>query len=268
MEGTGWWVEETLHGAGPWVLLSWIFWVIFSITLHELGHGVAAIRVGDDTPIRLNRMTMNPLVHMGPTSLIVFAVIGIAWGAMPVNPHRFRGKHADALVAAAGPAVNVGLFAICIVAFSVISEYMFTRPAYEVLEKELAARAAQVEPADESQSFEKIAEEIASDFSGFNATIEGKEGSLSVMAREFFFTGALLNAVLLVLNLLPIPPLDGSRILASFSGSYRRLAEGPHATTIALIAILFIFLSGSSFIWGAGGWLTGEASSAITSILP
>ena len=50
-------------------------------------------------------MTWNPIVHMGWLSLGVFALIGIAWGAMPVNPSRFRGRHGDALVTAAGPAM-------------------------------------------------------------------------------------------------------------------------------------------------------------------
>jgi Zn-dependent protease len=107
----GWWVERVLSGPdGTVVLLSWVFWVIFSITLHELAHGWAAIRQGDDTPIRMGRMTMNPLVHMGGMSLLVFALIGIAWGAMPVDPSRFRWKRRGRIVVAgAGPAMNLVL---------------------------------------------------------------------------------------------------------------------------------------------------------------
>jgi len=212
MEATGWWVADTLRNQGLFVLLAWAFWVIFSICLHELGHGYAAIRLGDDTPIRQGRMTLNPLVHMGPTSLIVFAVVGIAWGMMPVNPHRLRGRHGDAAVAAAGPAVNVGLWALCVVALAAVAE--------------LAA-----------------------------------ESTLRANAIEFFWTGAYLNAVLLALNLLPIPPLDGSRIVSSFVPSYRRLAEGPNAGMISLIGILFVFFVAGDFLFGAGadasGWAVG-----------
>ena len=85
-----WWVHEEFRAGGLVAVLSWAFWVIFSITLHELGHGWAAIRQGDDTPRRFGRMTLNPLVHMGVPSLVMFALIGIAWGAMPVEPSRFR----------------------------------------------------------------------------------------------------------------------------------------------------------------------------------
>ena len=109
-----WWVASAWEVA-PAYLVSWVFWVIFSITLHELGHGWAALRQGDDTPRTMGHMTWNPVVHMGQMSLIVFAVVGIAWGAMPVNPSRFRSRHGEAIVAAAGPATNLALAIGCIV---------------------------------------------------------------------------------------------------------------------------------------------------------
>ena len=80
-----WWVHQEYRSGGLVAVLSWAFWVIFSITLHELGHGWAAIRQGDDTPRRLGRMTLNPLVHMGVPSLVMFALIGIAWGAIATD---------------------------------------------------------------------------------------------------------------------------------------------------------------------------------------
>ena len=75
--------------------------------LHELAHGWAAIWLGDQTPVRQGRMTGNPLVHMGPWSLLMLAVAGIAWGQMPIDRTRLRGRHGEAIVAAAGPAMNV-----------------------------------------------------------------------------------------------------------------------------------------------------------------
>lgn len=103
-----WWVQQALQAAGYVYLFSWVFWVIFSICLHELAHGWTAIAQGDDTPVALGHMTMNPLVHMGPISLLVFALIGIAWGQMPVTPSRFvEGRLGEAKVAAAGPAMNL-----------------------------------------------------------------------------------------------------------------------------------------------------------------
>jgi len=111
---SGWWVHGLVQDGRVLELVAWIFWVLLSITLHELGHGVAAIRQGDRTPIETGRMTFNPIVHMGGLSLLAFALIGIAWGLMPVDPSRFRdGRLGRAFVAAAGPAVNLVLVIAC-----------------------------------------------------------------------------------------------------------------------------------------------------------
>ena len=101
-----WWVA-TFWEMDPMFLVAWVFWVIASICLHELAHGWAAIRQGDDTPIHTGHMTWNPMVHMGGTALILFAIFGFTYGAMPVDPSRFRSRYGDAFVAAAGPLCNL-----------------------------------------------------------------------------------------------------------------------------------------------------------------
>lgn len=84
--------------------------VIFSITLHELAHGWAAISQGDDTPRKTGHLTLNPVTHMGKESLIFLCLTGIAWGQMPVNPSKFRSaKLGNILVSAAGPFLNLAL---------------------------------------------------------------------------------------------------------------------------------------------------------------
>ncbi len=80
--------------------------VVISIVLHELAHGWAAIWQGDDTPKLMGHMTPDPMVHMGGMSLLMLVMVGMAFGAMPVNPRNFRSKYGDALVSAAGPAMN------------------------------------------------------------------------------------------------------------------------------------------------------------------
>ncbi|MEM7756672.1 MAG: site-2 protease family protein [Cyanobacteria bacterium P01_A01_bin.40] len=82
--------------------------LILSISLHELGHGLAALSQGDDTPRKEGHMTLDPVVHMGVHSLFFLAFAGIAWGQMPVNPRQFRNpKWGSILVAAAGPLTNI-----------------------------------------------------------------------------------------------------------------------------------------------------------------
>ncbi|MEM7576354.1 MAG: site-2 protease family protein [Planctomycetota bacterium] len=92
--------------------------VVVSIVLHELAHGWMAIRLGDDTPIRMDRMTGNPLVHMGPFSLLALALAGIAWGQMPIDPSRLKGKYGGSKVALAGPAMNLLLAVVTLLAYA------------------------------------------------------------------------------------------------------------------------------------------------------
>lgn len=86
--------------------------VVFSICLHEFFHAWTALRFGDTTAADHGHLTLNPLKQMGPISIIMFLILGFAWGAVPVNPAVLRAKnrHAPAIVALAGPATNFGLF--------------------------------------------------------------------------------------------------------------------------------------------------------------
>ncbi len=191
-----WWVHDLYQQGQTVKLVSWIFWVIFSIVLHELAHGWAALWQGDDTPRRLGRMTVNPLVHMGMTSLLIFALIGLAWGAMPVNPGRFRNRrYGDVLVSLAGPAMNILL---SLAALTGVSLWLRFGPRAQPLHENVAT---------------------------------------------FLWTGGWLNIVLALLNLLPIPPLDGSRILAGLSRKARDLYNHPQAQLFGMFMLMAIFFT-------------------------
>ncbi len=86
--------------------------VVFSICLHEFFHAWTAMKLGDMTAADRGHLTLNPLKQMGPFSIIMFLVLGFAWGAVPVDNYvlRARNRHAPAIVALAGPATNFGLF--------------------------------------------------------------------------------------------------------------------------------------------------------------
>ena len=93
--------------------------VVISIVLHELAHGWVAIWQGDDTPRLQGHMTGDPMVHMGGFSLLMLALVGMAFGLMPVNPGNFRSRYGDALVSAAGPAMNFLLALLALTALAV-----------------------------------------------------------------------------------------------------------------------------------------------------
>ena len=97
--------------------------VVFSICLHEFFHAWTALKFGDTTAADRGHLTLNPLKQMGPMSIIMFLLLGFAWGAVPVNPPllRARNRHAPAIVALAGPATNFGLFLIGFFFFGFLS---------------------------------------------------------------------------------------------------------------------------------------------------
>ena len=80
---------------------------MFSVCVHEYMHARVAYNQGDTSVGDGGHLAMNPLQAMGGTSLIVLLLFGIAWGAVPVNPARFRRRYSEALVAFAGPLANL-----------------------------------------------------------------------------------------------------------------------------------------------------------------
>lgn len=73
---------------------------------------------GDDTPATSGHLTPNPVVHMGPAALVMLVLVGMTWGAMPVNPSKFRHRWSHAWVAFAGPLSNLVLCAIAALLFA------------------------------------------------------------------------------------------------------------------------------------------------------
>ncbi|MBC8203646.1 MAG: site-2 protease family protein [Planctomycetes bacterium] len=200
----GWWVHDLWNAGRATELVAWIFWVLASISLHELAHGWAAMWEGDDTPQKTGHMTANPVVHMGVPSIVVFMIIGIAWGMMPVNPYRFRhGKWGRIFVSAAGPLMNLVLAFLTLTAAGIIS-----------------------------------------------ASMDQTETSVQIIV--FLMMGGFLNFVLFAFNLLPIPPLDGSTILANLFPAVARLYAKPQSAMIGLFLMLMLVMSNAGsavFLW-------------------
>jgi Zn-dependent protease len=102
-------------------IIIYVFVLIVSVALHEFGHAIMATWLGDDTPRRQGRVTLNPLAHADPIGTLLLPVIGGLYGAggfgwgKPVQwqPSRVNRKWhmstARILVAIAGPAMNVVL---------------------------------------------------------------------------------------------------------------------------------------------------------------
>ena len=134
---------------------------------------------------------------------------GIAWGMMPVNPSRLRGRYGPALVAAAGPAMNLVLAAISL---SILGLLLRADPT-------LIPRLA-----------------YPRDLPPVHFTL---------------YVFGLLNLVLLLFNLVPVPPLDGSRVLANLVPAYRRLVGSPRGQTFVIVLFLGVFYA-SSYLFAFG----------------
>src|SRR6185312_1155079 len=108
-------------------IIIYVFVLIVSVALHEFGHAIMATWLGDDTPRRQGRVTLNPLAHADPIGTLLLPIVGglyaaashglgggFGWGK-PVQwqPSRIDRKWnmatARILVAVAGPAMNVVL---------------------------------------------------------------------------------------------------------------------------------------------------------------
>ena len=86
--------------------------VIIAITFHEFAHAYVADKLGDDTPRRQGRITLNPLAHIDPVGFFMLIFVHFGWGKpVEINPTNFNRKRSMAkqemLVALAGPLMNI-----------------------------------------------------------------------------------------------------------------------------------------------------------------
>lgn len=101
-------------------LISRVFILVIAFTVHELAHAWTADQLGDDTPRRAGRLTLNPLAHLDPLGSLLLVVAGFGWAKpVPINPYALekRTPAGTMLVSAAGPASNLVLALLASVPF-------------------------------------------------------------------------------------------------------------------------------------------------------
>jgi len=153
--------------------------LVVAVILHEISHGVVALWCGDDTAKRAGRLTLNPIPHVDPFGSIILPAMGALTGlpilgfAKPVPVNPARMRHPRRDM------VFVGL----------------AGPTTNLLLMAIAALAARA---------------LVESGQVLTDSIDGDTGDLAVRIVFFF---AVVNLLLGLFNLLPIPPLDGSALV-------------------------------------------------------
>ncbi|MCA9972380.1 MAG: site-2 protease family protein [Anaerolineales bacterium] len=191
--------------------------LLVAFTIHELAHAVSADWLGDPTPRRMGRITLNPIAHLDPIGTIALLVAGFGWAKpVMVNPLNMRGnpRTSMAIVAAAGPLSNLVMAAL------------FALP----------------------MRFGLVGLE------GFFGSSGSILPSLSMLLGEFVW----INLILMFFNLIPIPPLDGYKILMGILPPEMGYRLRPLEQYGFIILLLVVFLVPSVL-----GVIVGQPSQAV-----
>ncbi len=180
--------------------------LLLALTLHELAHGWVAEKLGDGTARDAGRLTMNPLKHLDLMGTLVFVVTQlVGWAKpVPVDPRNFRNPKKDmAIVAAAGPLVNI----IIAVASAILLRLQ--EPAVELI---------------------------------LNYQLNDL---LHVVLPVFYMINisVRINVALAIFNIIPIPPLDGGRVLAG-ALSHEQVIKFSKIEPYGFIIIIVLLMSG------------------------
>ena len=172
--------------------------LILAFSLHECAHAWAAWRLGDPTAKMLGRVTLNPLKHIDPFGSVIFPLIGLYYGGMlfgwakptPVTARNFKHyRRDDILVSLAGPASNLLSATVALIVLIILKHAI---------------------------SGGEIAVFTAMALAGHNLGVSTENLPALFPIALFLYYVILLNLLLFVFNLIPIPPLDGSHILRHF----------------------------------------------------
>ena len=178
--------------------------ILLSLSMHEMAHAWAASKLGDPTAKNLGRLTLNPMKHLNLPGFLCMLLFGFGWAnPVPVNSRYFKKPRRDmALTAIAGPLSNL------LLGFIFVSLYELS-----------ALLISNILPAS-------------------SAGIP----MLAYVWIIFLQMGAQLNVYLAVFNLLPVPPLDGSRFFYIFfpSNWYFGVMKYEKYIMIALFALLLL----------------------------
>ncbi|MBL7995737.1 site-2 protease family protein [bacterium] len=184
--------------------------LIFAVVIHECAHGLVAKWCGDDTADREGRITLNPIKHTDLWGTIIIPVLlalsgsGLMFGwakPVPVNPNNFRNYRRDDIYVSMAGPASNFILALISAFLIVILSLAF--PSF------------------------------------FTDTLTNRPNDTFLL--KLLWNSIFINIILAVFNLIPIPPLDGSHVIASFlppnlADQYRSLGFTGMFILVALMA--------------------------------
>ncbi|MBQ9748473.1 MAG: site-2 protease family protein [Clostridia bacterium] len=219
------------------VILLSIPGVFLALSVHECAHGYMSWRLGDPTARNLGRLTLNPIKHIDPIGLICMILFRFGWAKpVPINARYYKKPRRDmVLVAAAGPVSNLLMSLVAVVMLHLV-----------YLLYSLKTGAA---------SFYMLW------YGAMTVTPFDMDGVTKFVFLLFIFLQqfAMLNVSLAVFNLIPIPPLDGSKIIYMFlpTKAYFSIVRYENVIRIVFFALLF-FGALDGFLGDASIWLLNK----------
>ena len=198
--------------------------ILIALTLHEWAHGYAAYKCGDMTARNMGRLSLNPLHHLDPVGALMMLLVGFGWAKpVPVNPRNFKNPKRDFAIVGAAG------------------------PAMNFL---LAFGGSLVYTA-------------VMRFGREYMSLDSFGGKLIYYCFVFFYYFSYLNIGLAVFNLIPLPPLDGSRIVSGLLPAkaamyYNRVERYARYIFLAIILLTWLpapFSTISDYIFYPVDWL-------------
>jgi Zn-dependent protease len=205
------------------LILFQVIVLVLAFSVHESAHAYVAMRLGDPTAYMLGRVTLNPLKHLDPLGSVAMPLISLYFGGFligwakpcPVTLRNFKNvRRDDILTSLAGPASNLAMATVALLLLVVFKH---------------AGGGASVD----------AAMHMAGGFQGVDVS-----GMRLFPLALLLYYGVLINLLLFVFNLFPVPPLDGSHVLRNFL-PYR--LEQVY-DRIGMWGLVAIFLFGGRFI--------------------